>query len=93
MTRKSSRRKFVAVGDGRRPNPVQSGSAGDGDFPWNLAGTFPFGGPFTEGPLVAGAAAAAAGAAKAAGAAGTVAAGVDGLALAAGAALPGFGMP
>ena len=81
------------MGDGRRPNPAQSGSAGDGDLPWNLAGTFPFGGPFTEGPLTAGAAAAPPAGAAATGAAGPAPAGADGLALAPGAALPGFGMP
>lgn len=41
----------MAVGDGRLLNQNQNGSAGGGVFPWNLAGTFPFGGPFTVGPF------------------------------------------
>jgi hypothetical protein len=45
------RRPIVAVGDGRLLNQNQNGSAGGGVFPWNLAGTFPFGGPFNVGPF------------------------------------------
>ena len=67
----------------------QHGSA-CGLFPWSLAGTFPFGGPFTDGPFTAGAAALA-------GAADSIAAGAAapaaGVALAAVTALPGFGTP
>ena len=63
----------------------QNGSA-CGLFPWSLAGTFPFGGPFTAGPFTAGAAAAVA-AATGASAAGA------GVALAPVTALPGFGTP
>ena len=66
---------------------LQRGSGAGGVFPWSLEGTFPFGGPLTDGPLTPGAAAA--------GAAGAAAApaGADGLALAPGATLPGFGTP
>lgn len=82
-------RRRPPSGDGLVRSEHQNGSAGGGVLPCSLAGTFPFGGPFTDGPLTAGAAA---GAAEV-GAAGAATAGADGLALAPGAALPGFGTP
>jgi hypothetical protein len=95
MSENVAGRRLAASGATRLRGPLQNGSGAGGVLPWSLAGTFPFGGPFTVGPFTAGAVAAGAAGAAAAGAGAARAApvGAAGLALAPGAALPGFGTP
>lgn len=94
MSGKVAGRQLAASGATRLRAPLQNGSGAGGVLPWSLAGTFPFGGPFTVGPFTAGAVAAGAGSAAAGvGAARAAPVGATGLALAPGAALPGFGTP